>query len=143
MKKSILFVFALCLICMAACQSDDIQFEKGNIPRDIAYKLVLKGIDHPLEDIDIWASKEKIKANTVVSSWGAPILSPGQESWLFFVDEVPDANWAHPCQYIFVDMDGNIYTYSAKTPPSGIARELVNMSEITSRWYSSQYGGTP
>lgn len=126
-------LLAISIFCMSAGCEKKLQFEKGNIPRDIAYQLALKEINLPLDEVDIWASKEKIKANTAVPSWGELVVSsPSQESWFFFVDEVPNANWSHPCQYLFVDMDGNIYRYSETTPPA-MDMDLLNMSEFKRR----------
>ena len=65
MKKIVLLLF---IICLTACRQDDIQYEKGNIPRDIAYKLALKELNLSLEDVDIWASIERVKANTSLIS---------------------------------------------------------------------------
>lgn len=45
------------------------------------------------------------------------LTSPDTESWLFFVDEKPLANWGHDCQYAFVDMNGNVFTHKASMPP--------------------------
>ncbi len=32
------------------------------------------------------------------------------ENWVFFVDDLPLANWAHPCRYIFFDKQNGAYT---------------------------------
>ena len=129
MKKIVLLLF---IICLTACRQDDIQFEKGNIPRDIAYKLALKELNLSLEDVDIWASIERVKANTsLMSTGGDNVSSPNLDSWFFLVDEVPNANWAHPCLYLFVDMDGNVYKYAANMFPDNISTELLNISETT------------
>jgi hypothetical protein len=32
------------------------------------------------------------------------------ENWVFFVDDAPLANWAHPCRYIFFDQQTGAYT---------------------------------
>lgn len=32
------------------------------------------------------------------------------ENWVFFVDDAPLANWAHPCRYIFFDKQNGEYT---------------------------------
>ena len=129
MKKIVLLLF---IICLTACRQDDIQYEKGNIPRDIAYKLALKELNLSLEDVDIWASIERVKANTsLMSTGGDNVSSPNLDSWFFLVDEVPNANWAHPCLYLFVDMDGNVYKYAANMFPDNISTELLNISETT------------
>ena len=38
--------------------------------------------------------------------------------WVAFVDDVPEANWGHPCRYLFIDDSGNISEVRTTTPPS-------------------------
>ena len=38
--------------------------------------------------------------------------------WIAFVDDVPEANWGHPCRYLFIDDSGNMSEVKATTPPS-------------------------
>lgn len=127
----------LCLlltICLAACSDDnDIQFTKGDIPRDIAYQLALKELNVSLKDVDIWATKEKLPTNTKIEAGASIVTSPNSESWLFFVDEIPMANWGHDCQYLFVDMNGKISSYNKSMPPGyeKYNMELINISETT------------
>ena len=37
-------------------------------------------------------------------------ICPYFENWVFFVDDLPLANWAHPCRYIFFDKQNGAYT---------------------------------
>ena len=46
---------------------------------------------------------------------GAPDDSEG---FLIFVDEDPDANWAHPCRYVFQSGNGGRAIAWRKWPPS-------------------------
>ncbi len=35
------------------------------------------------------------------------------DSWFFFIDDAPPANWAHPCRYVFVNINnGECKVYS-------------------------------
>lgn len=38
-------------------------------------------------------------------------------SWAFFIDDAPQANWEHPCRYVFVDEDTGKYTVIEGTTP--------------------------
>ena len=38
-------------------------------------------------------------------------------SWVFFIDDAPEANWEHPCRYVFVDEDTGKYTVIEGTTP--------------------------
>ena len=135
MKTFKTILYLLLTICFVACsnENNDIQFTKGDIPRDIAYELALKELNVSLKNVDIWATKEKLPANTTMEAGASIITSPGTESWLFFVDEDPLANWGHDCRYVFVDMNGKISSYKKSMPP-GYERynmELINASEAT------------
>lgn len=129
MSKTPFVLFCLILLCMAACNKNNLQFVKGDISRDVAYKLALKEINVSLKEVDIWASKEKLARNTNLEY--IELVSPDTETWLFFVDECPQANWGHPCQYIFVDMDGSVSVFVHNMPPDYSSMELVNISAKT------------
>ena len=131
MKKNILFFFFICTVCMVACINEDIQFEKGNISRDVAYKLMLKDLNFSLKEVDIWATEDKLPGNIAdVCSGKGTVSSPDSESWFFFIDESPMGNWGHSCQYLFVDMNGDIYVYQQTMPPTLLDDMiLLNISE--------------
>ena len=38
--------------------------------------------------------------------------------WVAFVDDMPEANWGHPCRYLFIDDFGDISEVKTTTPPS-------------------------
>ena len=121
-------------ICFMACSDDNnnIQFTKGDIPRDIAYELALKKLNVSLKDVDIWATKEKLPANLKMNISWFSVSSPETESWLFFVDDKPMANWDHDCRYVFVDMNGRVHIHKKSSPPN---LSTYNMERInTSDW---------
>ena len=125
-------------ICFVACSDDnnDIQFTKGDIPRDIAYELALKKLNVSLKDVDIWATKEKLPANLKMNISWFSVTSPETESWLFFVDEKPMANWEHDCRYVFVDMNGKVHIHAKKNGPNydTYNMECINMSDLTKKY---------
>ena len=124
------------LVLITTACNDDINFTKGNIPRDTAYQLALKKLDVSLKDVDIWATKEKLPANTEMEAGANIVTSPNLESWLFFVDEIPMGNWSHDCQYAFVDMNGKVHVHQKTTPPSyeKYNMERINISEVTKNY---------
>lgn len=133
------FVFvALCTVGLVACVNEDISFEKGNISRDIAYKLVLKELKEwniSLNEVDIWASEQKVAGNTGGFGSDDNLTSPDSESWFFLVDERPLDNWGHPCRYLFVDMNGIVYVYQQTMPPKFFDdMVLLNVSETTKNY---------
>jgi nitrous oxide reductase accessory protein NosL len=39
-------------------------------------------------------------------------------SWVFFIDDAPQANWEHPCRYAFIDEStGKYMVVEAGSPP--------------------------
>jgi hypothetical protein len=37
------------------------------------------------------------------------LICPLNESWVFFIDDAPLANWAHPCRYVWFDKNSGEY----------------------------------
>nr|WP_319493978.1 C13 family peptidase [uncultured Desulfobacter sp.] len=63
-------------------------------------------------------SKLKLKG-AKIASWRTPDqVKVSEESWFFFVDEQPGANWEHDAKYVLVNKKtGAIETMPVKTPP--------------------------
>jgi hypothetical protein len=61
---------------------------------------------------------------TRISSWREPgKLIVNEESYFFFVDEMPGANWEHPAKYVLVNArTGGIQQVNASTPPDDVAQ---------------------
>lgn len=138
MKIPNTILYLLLTVCLVACDNDDIQFTKGDIPRDIAYKLALKELNVSLKDVDIWATKDKLSANTALKAGANVITSPNSESWLFFVDELPIvANWGHACKYVFINMNGEVFIQKATMFPNyeRYNMELINISEARKNYH--------
>jgi hypothetical protein len=59
-----------------------------------------------------------------VASWRVPNrVEVDKDSWFFFVDEQPGANWEHQAKYILVDkISGIVRSFKAKTPPREILK---------------------
>lgn len=48
-----------------------------------------------------------------------PLINEQDEQfWIAFIDDIPQANWAHPCRYWIIAEDGQIQEFSAMLPPS-------------------------
>ena len=134
--KTLNYIISCLLVLFTTACNDDINFTKGDIPRDVAYKLALKKLDVSLKDVDIWATKEKLPANTIMKIFHFELTSPATESWFFFIDEIPMGNWGHDCQYAFVDMNGKVHIHQQTMPPSyeKYNMERINISEVTKNY---------
>lgn len=67
----------------------------------------------------LFANPELKKAGAKIASWRvANKVTVDRESWFFFVDELPGANWEHKASYIIVNKTtGAVRKVAAMTPP--------------------------
>ncbi len=97
--------------------------------RDEAYRLLLDELlGHSDQGRRIHAAGAKVEAASVaVPTWRGEVTVDGGPGWLFFVDDVPQANWTHPCRYVLVGEDGRLNVEKAHTPP----RDMDGFEELT------------
>jgi len=67
----------------------------------------------------LFAHPQFKKAGARIASWRVPNkITVDKDSWFFFVDELPGANWEHKASYVVVDKStGNVRHVAAMTPP--------------------------
>lgn len=67
----------------------------------------------------LYALEGAAAPSTVVKGWRKSVTLPSASGWVFFVDDMPDANWEHPARIIFVSEDsGERETFDVMTPPA-------------------------
>jgi len=54
----------------------------------------------------VYVSRKPIPGKKYIYTWRMKVQVPPKFSraWFFFVDDMPEANWEHPCRYVFVDV---------------------------------------
>ena len=111
-------------------------FTQQAITQEQALNLLKNKLDMNInKDIDISVFEEKLPANTKIQLLGTSINTPNYESWTFFIDDNPLANWGHPCRYAFVNIaNGNIKIIKQNMPPV-----TTRIKPITSK-YSNKTG---
>jgi hypothetical protein len=64
-----------------------------------------------------------------IAGWRGPArLVANDDSYFFFVDDAPGANWEHPAKYVFVNAKtGAVQQVSANTPPA----DVVEMTALS------------
>lgn len=135
MKNLRTILYILLTVCLAACNNEE-NFDSpvGTLmSRESAYTQVKKEISTlSLKDIDIWASKEPIPANTTIKYGPNSFTSPDVEAWCFFIDEFPLGDWSHPCQYILIDANHQIHIMKKTFLPLNLYEdyELINSSDV-------------
>ena len=84
--------------------------------RDKVVTEVFKG---NLGERALFANPNVLRQGMTISVWGPHEAIPVQEdSWFFFVDELPGANWEHPAHYVLVSKGtGAVRTIPARIPP--------------------------
>ncbi len=57
-----------------------------------------------LDQVDVYmVDVAKSGQNTILLGNNETVAMPYSSNWVYFVDDRPFANWAHPCRFIFVD----------------------------------------
>jgi hypothetical protein len=69
----------------------------------------------------VFADPTPVPAGSTIKTWYGSINLPSEKGWVFFIDDVPMENWAHPCRYVFVDYSGSVSVYNAHGPPYNLA----------------------
>jgi len=106
--------------------------------REAAYAVLLADLlGHSAAGRRIHAATAKVDGSSVaVPTWRGTITLSGGPGWLFFVDDVPKANWGHACRYVLVSEDGGLHVQKAQTPPNdmGAFTELTSWPEAAARF---------
>lgn len=91
--------------------------------------LVENLLGHSTDGYRVHAAKTMISAPSVtIPLWRKEITLNGGPGWLFFVDDLPQANWDHPCRFVLVSPDGTMTVERATTPPTN----MDDFEELTS-----------
>ncbi|MDD2236518.1 MAG: C13 family peptidase [Kiritimatiellae bacterium] len=93
-----------------------------------AYALVLAQlIGDETNRLQLSASRQPLRAgSTTLTTWGGrEVIAPWNEYWLFFADDDPVANWAHPCRYIFVARDLSAIAVQRAMTPLNLDLEVL------------------
>jgi hypothetical protein len=87
-----------------------------NVDAQISREHAIDSIkNHVLSDelnhLDLYLSiAVKAGQNGLLLAYNQTIPYPYDSNWIFFVDDVPYANWHHSCRYIFMNSETGEYT---------------------------------
>lgn len=114
MKKYLLFVFLTLLLNYISSAQTLL-----NISKDEAWNIVKeKVLGNNTKGIEVYVSPKVLGACTTVPTVVDIENSPPFDSWFFFIDDMPLANWSHPCRYVYVDVCNGTYSIKdMKFPP--------------------------
>ncbi|HLP47326.1 MAG TPA: C13 family peptidase [Candidatus Kapabacteria bacterium] len=104
-----------------------LDMKKRDIKMDItlekAQELMVKTVyNNQLGQRALYASPAFKKAGVNISSWRVrDLVKVKNDSWFFFVDEQPGANWEHKASYVVVDkLSGAVERIEAMSPPEEV-----------------------
>lgn len=126
MRKVIFVIIGLLSLGMLnACSNDE--EEITSVSQNKAWEIVkMSVLNNQLDNINVYVSKNTIQPNTIVETYGEEDKSPNNESWLFFIDDIPYGNWAHPCRYVYVNtVGGNYEVHDNSWPPKSLGNFIT------------------
>ena len=72
--------------------------------------------DNISDEYWLYFYEDTLSSHIAIFTWWDTLNA--QNAYVYFIDEMPNANWTHPCQYVFIDkLSGNLEVISASTPP--------------------------
>ena len=73
--------------------------------------------EEELKTAVVYAAEQRVPANTRLQFPGVGIEAQ-HESYLFFIDQAPMANWGHPCRYLLINCESaEARSFAARFPP--------------------------
>jgi hypothetical protein len=95
----------MAIICLCAITSNA-QFSAEQA-QDLILNQVLVG---ELDEVDVFMMEQANSGqNPIMLENNKTVQIPYASNWVFFIDDLPLANWAHPCRYILVDASNGDY----------------------------------
>ncbi len=157
MFKKILTAAALLpMVWCAAAIAQPMEEEEGVTPPDIFLKaerykisnddayngMVTDVFNGDIGEREVYNSPAPVRAGTPVEDvMGNMFAPPATDAWVYFVDEVPAANWGHPAKIVYVDaMNGEPSEADCQFPlkmlpafngiTEGAVNEIARIKEI-------------
>ncbi len=103
-------------------------FTYSQINRESAYEILKNDLlGENWYNNEIYASKTVLQGQTLIFTNDTFVYSPNNTSWFFFVDEYPNADWWHPCKYVFINnLNGSIHFVQMTSPPYYDSLDALN-----------------
>lgn len=119
------------ILCLASFLLANIAY--GQINQQKADEIIAQYIEDKIPDeYLLYFYDDTISSQISIFTWWDTLNT--QDAYVYFIDEMPNANWTHPCKYIFVDKrNGILDVISASTPPYNPEFTLKNHTKFSTR----------
>ena len=107
-------------------------FSMGQFTKQQANDLVLNQVlANQLAQVDVFSLADVQTDQSGLALYdNSTIAIPYDECWVYFVDDLPFANWNHSCRYVFVNStNGNYTIINSRKHPDGWKVNFGIMSE--------------
>ena len=111
MKRIYLFLLILLSISISVFGN------QREVSKEQAWHIILNNVlKGDVQNKDVYISNTIVSSESIVGVRNE--ISPDYDSWLIFIDDLPKANWAHPCRYAYVNIaDSSYVVYERRMPP--------------------------
>lgn len=119
---------------------------KAQLNKTDADNLVLNTIVNDTTKVVYSMSEAVGRGTSVFTANGEEMRNPYDSAYVYFIDDNPYANWAHPCRYCFLDITSNnhILTINNMYPENFSVFELISVVYNTTHvpWTGPEYHTT-
>ncbi len=84
-------------------------------------------LGHSLQGRRVYVANEAVGDGITVPLLRDSVSLSGGPGWLFFIDDVPQANWSHGCRFVLAAADGTLHVVPAMLPPA----DMAGFTELT------------
>ncbi len=115
MKKALTLLILLAAFAGASSAVD------ANTAADMVFSELLNG---NITGRTVMVLDAVLPAGSIVETWHEEVTVP-MDAYLVLIDDMAYANWAHPCRWVFVGLNGDMEILSLITPPNALERMAV------------------
>jgi hypothetical protein len=139
-KKGLMMTVVLCVMVLLCCLGiataaeyrQPLKIQPRSLTLEMAkQEVITKLYKGQIGSRALYANPVLKKPGALISSWQEPnMIRISKESWFFFVDEQPGANWEHKASYILVDKTTRaVKSIPAMSPP----KEMMELKPLNTR----------
>ncbi|NOQ23117.1 MAG: T9SS type A sorting domain-containing protein [Candidatus Aegiribacteria sp.] len=125
----------LVLLVLLAALAGASDVVNANVATDLVFSEVLSS---NITGRSVMVLDRVLPEGTVVETWHDKVTVP-IDGYLVLIDDMAYANWAHPCRWVFVGLNGDMEIISMMTPPAVLGEMTVTHSCLPESDGKGQY----